>query len=99
MRRELFGHRSHVEDSGGGDGYVIVQVGHAIAPFVDDLPILIDAQCAARRIRLVPLRKDFVHLCGASGGRVCTWAREDIRRMPVATTPNRINFIPPPVNP
>ena len=91
--RELLGHGGDVEDGRRGDGDVIVQVGHAVAVLVDDLTILVDAQGAARRIRLVPLREDLVHLVVTSGGRVCACGRDEIRKMATKATPDPISFI------
>ena len=61
---ELLGHGGDVKDGRGGDGYVVVQIGDAIAALVDDVSVLVDAQRTSRRIRPVPPLKDFIHLLG-----------------------------------
>ena len=41
-RRELLGHRTDAEHRLGGDGDFVFQVGHAVAPGIDDPSILED---------------------------------------------------------
>src|SRR6266478_10022431 len=51
-----------MEHRRGRDRYVVIQIGHAIAVLVDNLPVSVNPQRAPRRVALVPLFEDLVHL-------------------------------------
>jgi len=57
---ELLGDRGEVEDRARGDRDVLLQVGHAVTPAVDDLAILNDRQRRSRRVRPIPGREELV---------------------------------------
>jgi hypothetical protein len=64
--RELLRYRGHVERRRGRDAHVVVEVGQAVAPLVDDPPLPDHGQGAARRVGLVDLREELVDGGGAN---------------------------------
>jgi hypothetical protein len=56
-----------MKDRGGRVANPVLQVGHPIAVFVDDLAIPDDGQRAARSVWPVPFREAFIHPRGGGG--------------------------------